>query len=227
MAPIVRPSGIRCVWRRDWKDGVRRRWLSSSSPTAIDRNERHSVGPKPVIDIKHIRSNPELYAKSCALRNHKDHVLTPFRIVELFENWQRLEKDTRTLRERNNELERKLGHTRQHGKDGGDASTFHGREEMLQEARTMKTRLVEVATEQERLNLQMLDLALQLPNLTSDMTPIGDEPRIVGYLNEEALKRANNSESIETFKSHTDIGAELELLDFTSSATTSGWGWYF
>lgn len=68
----------------------------------------------------------------------------------------------------------------------------------------------------------MRSLALSLPNHTHCSTPIGTEPRVLGYINEHLAHT-----DWATKKPHTDVGAELGLLDFTSASTVSGWGWYY
>jgi len=68
-------------------------------------------------------------------------------------------------------------------------------------------------------------LAAALPNLTSDETPRGDVPTVVGYINNHPEPRGFSSDRV--WRSHVHIGSELNLLDFSSAATTSGWGWYY
>ncbi|KAI9749396.1 MAG: Serine--tRNA ligase, mitochondrial [Lichina confinis] len=190
--------------------------------------ESHSVAPKPQIDIKHIRSNPELYSRNCEARKYKQQASIPPRIVRLFERWQQHERASRALRERNNQLGKSLSEAARHStpaESNNDTSPTTLREKWLQEAREIKTSLATVVAEQDALNDEMLDLALQLPNLTSPQTPIGDEPRIVGYLNEQPASIQRSTAHMA--KSHVEIGKELDLLDFGASAATSGWGWYF
>ncbi|KAH8146425.1 uncharacterized protein LAJ45_09618 [Morchella importuna] len=79
-------------------------------------------------------------------------------------------------------------------------------------------------TESEsRLQEELRSLALALPNRTHAETPVGAEPRLLGYINEGLA----NTTDWAAKKSHTDIGAELGLLDFASASTVSGWGWYY
>ncbi|KAF7188611.1 Serine--tRNA ligase, mitochondrial [Pseudocercospora fuligena] len=63
-------------------------------------------------------------------------------------------------------------------------------------------------------------LALELPNLSSVYTPVGEEP----VVREEIGTKPSAKASAE---GHVEIGKELDILDFEASATTSGWGWYF
>lgn len=68
----------------------------------------------------------------------------------------------------------------------------------------------------------MRTLALSLPNHTHSSTPIGTQPKVLGYINEHLAQTDWAAK-----KPHTDVGAELGLLDFKSASTVSGWGWYY
>lgn len=68
----------------------------------------------------------------------------------------------------------------------------------------------------------MRALALSLPNRTHTSTPIGTEPKVLSYINSHLAATDWAAK-----KPHTDVGAELGLLDFTSASTVSGWGWYY
>ncbi len=96
------------------------------------------------------------------------------------------------------------------------------RSELLSQARVLKDQLSEIESEEESLTSEIESLAAEIPNLTSDETPRGDTPRVVGLINvpdPSAPKRA--------WRSHVEIGTELSLLDFSGAATSSGWGWYY
>jgi seryl-tRNA synthetase len=80
--------------------------------------------------------------------------------------------------------------------------------------------LIEVEKNEKEMQEEISRLALELPNLSSLDTPVGEEAQVVDEINEKpALNRSG--------KSHVEIGHELDILNFEASATTSGWGWYF
>jgi seryl-tRNA synthetase len=98
------------------------------------------------------------------------------------------------------------------------------REQLLQEARKLKEQLSSIEVSEDKLQSEIDSLAIALPNFTSDQTPRGDEPKVLGYINDHP--EPNPSQSDRVWRSHSHIGSELSLLDFSSAATTSGWGWY-
>ncbi|KAK4976531.1 hypothetical protein LTR28_008094 [Elasticomyces elasticus] len=177
--------------------------------------------PKPAIDLKHIRQNPGLYEQNCIDRNYKHQARNSWRILELHEQWQEQQQQGRSLREQNNHLRRQLADaaSRSGDAEGGTKSTDK-KDSLLEEAKVLKERIGQIEGREAAIQLEIESLALELPNLSSQHTPNGEEPEVIGYINE--MPSSNH-----TPRSHVDIGAQLELLDFASAATTSGWGYYF
>ncbi|KAI1496281.1 hypothetical protein F5X99DRAFT_82445 [Biscogniauxia marginata] len=116
----------------------------------------------------------------------------------------------------------------------GDVRSM-SREQLLEEARAVKQALSAIEEDEARLTTEMSDLALAIPNLTSDMTPRGDEPVVLRYINEHLCPEPSSpvpdddpdSDSDRVWRSHVHIGSELGILDFAGAATSSGWGWYY
>lgn len=186
-----------------------------------------TTGPKAAPDLKHIRQNPELYAQNCRDRNYHAAAAYPSRINDLFTQWQGKQQEGRSLRERRNLLRRQLadpGTTRDDADQ--DAAGFRSlsREQLLEEARKVKTDLSAIEEAESSLSAEMHRLALAIPNLTSDDTPRGNEPTVLSYINDHPEPGPAPSDRV--WRSHVHIGAELGILDFAGAAATSGWGWY-
>ena len=194
--------------------------------SAVRHDPLPSIAPKININIKHIRQNPDLHAKNCTDRNYRNQAQYPFEIVKYFEQWQSLQRNGRALREKNNKIRTKLSHAKTFsGRDVEDESAPQDRASILEEARELKAKLLEFEIEEEALVAELERLAAELPNLTSDETPIGKDASIVGYINEHPQPESSTSDKI--WRNHVHIGTELDLLDFAAAATTSGWGWYY
>ena len=181
-----------------------------------------SIAPKPSINIKHIRQNPELYAQNCIDRNYKSQSSHSSKIVALFDEWQSLQRNGRGLREKNNTIRTKLSHSRNFSGrevEGQDAAP-QDRESLLSQGKELKSELTAIEVQEADLQSQINSLAAELPNLTSPITPIGPTPQVLSYINQFPL-------SVSHSRSHVQIGNELSLLDFTSAGTTSGWGFYY
>lgn len=190
---------------------------------------RPAIAPKVSIDIKAIRQSPDLYAKNCLDRNYKTQSEYPARINSLFEEWQNEQRRGRSLRERSNLLRRQLANPNSiHQDDGNDSSQLRNSSTSAvhEEAKELKSQLTAIESKETELTRDINALAAAIPNLTSDLSPRGDVPAIIDYINTHP-ETVPSQVSDRVWRSHVHIGSELNLLDFTASATSSGWGWYY
>jgi seryl-tRNA synthetase len=185
---------------------------------------RPSFAPKPTIDIKHIRQNPGLYEQNCIDRNYAAHSKSSWRIIELHEQWLALQQNARGLRERNNRLRAQLSQAAARVKEAG-AKDAPVKQDLIAQAKELKTELTAIEAQETQLQEEIESLAQDLPNLSSTYTPVGTQAEVVGHINEQLSPAKSLSGRV--WKSHVDIGQELGILDFSGSAQTSGWGWYF
>ncbi|GAB1313640.1 Serine--tRNA ligase, mitochondrial [Madurella fahalii] len=206
-----------------------RRLLQSSTPQDQQlAAQRPTIAPKPVLDLKHIRQNPDLYAQNCRDRNYSAAASYPARINDLFAQWQAKQREGRKLRERGNLLRRQItdpGTSRDDADEEAAGFRSMSREQLLDEARNVKAALASIEDAEASLKAEMERLALAIPNLTSDATPRGNEPRVLSYINDHPEPSPSQSDRV--WRSHIHVGAELGLLDFTAAAASSGWGWYY
>ncbi|OAA73872.1 seryl-tRNA synthetase synthetase [Cordyceps fumosorosea ARSEF 2679] len=204
------------------------RSYTSSAPAA----KRPSNGPKPALDIKHIRQNPELYETTCRERLYESQAGNPAKIIALSEQLVQLQHSGRGLRERANLLRRVLANPATLTDDStlGDLKAL-SREELRADARRVKEELAGIVRAEADARREVEALALALPNLTSDETPRGAEPRLLRHVGRrpefDEEGRSSGSGAARIWRSHAHIGAELGLLDFAAAAQSSGWGWYY
>ena len=186
-----------------------------------------SIAPRSSINLKHIRQNPELYSQNCLERNYKAQTDSPSTIVQLHDEWSQSQKNTRRLREKNNAIITQLSQPAtsssidERGQDGQEKQ----RMQLLEEAKILKKELSAIDAFERQLVDEIEHLAAELPNLTSNETPRGSEPKLLGYINESSDSQFKLCDR--PWRSHVHIGTELDLLDFAGAATTTGWGWYY
>ena len=178
-----------------------------------------SVAPRPNIDTKHIRENPEIHAKNAALRRYHSVEENPLNIVRLFDKWKALQTKARLLRQSNKAIQTKLSHARNVSDREGDGDS---RESLLHEARVLSHHVDTIKADEASLTKQIQSLALDLPNLTSPETPVSGDPQVVSFINEFAPEPLSSHD-----RNHVRLGTLCDLIDFTSAATTTGWGWYY
>lgn len=194
---------------------------------------RPSFAPKPILDIKHIIRNPGLYAQNCEDRNYKAAAQNAWKIHELAQQRAKIQNDAKDAREAYNklkgEIERLQRSARKNKKskdvDEDDVAARGAFEaelsELISHAKMFKEDMSKVTEREKGIEEEIQDLALALPNLSSVNTPTGEEPEIIDFVKGPHFDRNTAGTS------HVDIGAELDILDFSASATTSGWGFYF
>jgi seryl-tRNA synthetase len=202
---------------------------------------RPPTAPKPHLDLKHIRQNPGLYEQNCIDRNYPNLSKHSWRILELHDDWLACQAEALSMRKSSkilNEEVAKLATTRAEEpspRHRSEATLGQGMERMKDEAKRLKSALGLIEEKEKIYQAQMAELALGLPNLSSTNTPVGDMPEIIEHLNMPG--NANTPSKMESSNpitiasahatSHTMIGKTLDILDFPSAATTSGWGFYF
>ncbi|KAK4455436.1 serine--tRNA ligase, chloroplastic/mitochondrial [Podospora aff. communis PSN243] len=207
------------------------RLQNSASTTELSQEQlasaaRPSIAPKPAIDIKHIRQNPDLYAENCRERNYPAAASYPARINELFAQWKEKQFDGKNLRTRRAHIKGLLANPASSLADANDADANAApRDQLIEEGRTIKNTLSKIEEAEAQLEAEMEALALALPNLTSEETPRGTEPRVLSYINDHPEPEPALSDRV--WRSHVHIGSELKILDFASAGKASGWGWYY
>ena len=131
------------------------------------------------------------------------------------------------MRERNNRLKLQIANPTNLREDSEEGRWLKGlsKEQVIDEARLLKSKIASIEENESLVMSEIDSLAASIPNLTSDETPRGHEPKVVGYINEHPEPDSSSSDRV--WRSHVHIGSELHLFDFAGAAATSGWGWYF
>lgn len=199
-----------------------RRSHSTSTESALPRP---SFAPKPALDTKSIREQPELYAQNCIDRNYTSQADDPAKLAKLHHQWRQVQGDALALRKRNNQLRTLLSHSKTFSDiPAGTPGREDNKEGILEESRQLKEQIQQFESAESELVRKIEELAITQPNLTSSHTPIGSEPELLGYINAQS---PDSSPTDRLWRSHVHIGSELDLLDFQAASTASGWGWYY
>ena len=197
---------------------------------------RPATAPKPTPDTKHIRQNVDRYAQNCIERNYANHAEYPAQIQALSDEARQLDQNLKAPRSRIKQLEKTIAklsiaaRTPAENNEARSAPEETDLASLKAEAQRLKDDSASMTARKTTCTEEITRLALSLPNLSSSETPIGHTPRLVNYLNFNPSSPpkwlSSDPKSLQNY-SHVSIGTSLGLLDFTSSATTTGWGWYF
>ena len=162
-----------------------------------------------------MRENPGLYEQNSIARQHARQSRNAWQILGIHEALSRQRTELKPLRQRVALLERQIQNLQP-----DDVM----RAALVEEARSIKSRLRDSEEWEKTARDETEHLALQIPNLSSSLTPAGAEPQVIGWIGGD---KPPTKQRGGTAISHVEIGRELDLLDFEAAATTSGWGWYF
>ena len=183
------------------------RLFSSSTPKW--RSVELVAAPRALIDVKSIRLNPDLHVRNCLNRNYIDLKDYPQNIIESHTRW--LESEKNLVQSR---VELK--------KIRSDISKAQGKERdrLIATAQTFNDGMGERTAVQKALESEIDRLSQELPNLMSDETPVGDEPRVLEV--HEPTYKGNDQ-----LQDHVRIGAHLDILNFAAASPVSGSGFYY
>ncbi|RMD41512.1 hypothetical protein DV735_g3610, partial [Chaetothyriales sp. CBS 134920] len=181
----------------------------SSSPSAFKQHP----------DIAHIRDNVALHETNAVLRNYAQHRAIPAQVAARAGRISEINTALKKPRAQIKALQSRL--------TAKDATVDKAR--TVAEIRRMKPVVDKLVAEQDALEEANRRDALLLPNLTSPHTPVGDEPRLISYINYDPLNPPpqTQTQTAEDTADHSAIGEELGLIDFASASMASGWGFYY
>jgi seryl-tRNA synthetase len=172
---------------------------------------RPPTAPKQQPPLSQIRNNVDAYENNVTIRNYRSHKGVPGQIRDHMEEINEIDNLLKEPRRKLKELQKQVNKTK------------GSRDTLIAEMKPIREEMGSLTTKQEALASETHNLAVSLPNLTSTTTPIDGEPKLIQYINYDPEHPPSYSESAD----HTIIGEKLKLLDFSSSSTTSGWGFYY
>lgn len=208
-----------------WTGRIQRSFSLSCRRKSESKLFRPPTAPKPVPDVKSIKENPSVFSQNCVDRNYAAFKEYPHRIRELSEDAARLVEELKTPRKQIKEVEKAIAQLASRGLASDESKQKLAA--LRDDAHKLKSASEEASARKDHIDEEIRRLALALPNLTSTETPVGDEPRLIQYINFDPEQPPSWTGRNSPRYSHVDIGTSLGLMDFTSAATSTGWGWYY
>ncbi|RMZ86426.1 hypothetical protein DV736_g6348, partial [Chaetothyriales sp. CBS 134916] len=183
----------------------------TASARCINTESRPTTAFKQHPDIAHIRNNVALYEANAVLRDYAQHKAIPSQVAARAARISEINTALRKPRVQIKALQSRLT-----AKDADKPRT-------VAEIRRLKPVVDKLVAEQDALEDANRAEALLLPNLTSPLTPTGDEAKVISYINYDPL----NPPTFDSTADHSAIGHQLGLIDFASASMASGWGFYY
>ncbi|HJX49898.1 MAG TPA: serine--tRNA ligase [Candidatus Nanoarchaeia archaeon] len=162
-----------------------------------------------MIDIKHIRENPELVKKSVKERGYEVDV---GKIIKLDTEWRKIKYKEDGLRKQRNEISQKINELKKQGKTA---------KKEIAEAKKIPIEIEKQGEKRKKLELEIFNLLAVIPNFQDKSVPVGGEDK-----NKEIRKGGKLPKFDFPVKSHDELLKNLGLLDMERGAKISGSGFY-
>ncbi len=169
-----------------------------------------------MIDIKLIRENPELVRENIKKKFQDRKLELVEKIKKLDIDWRNLKQRTDKLRHERNEISKEIAET----KKANDSKKL---KELMKEAKLIPNKIDEIEKRELSLQEEINKLLLQIPNIMHESIPIGKD----AAQNKEIEKIGKPQKFSFQPKNHVELGESLDILDFDTSAKTSGKGFYY
>jgi len=163
-----------------------------------------------MLDLRFIRENPDRVARTAASKNQP---IDLDRIVQLDERRRALITETDALKHERNRASDHIAQLKKTGQDASDA---------IARTRMIGDQIKANDEELRRIEAELSELLLWVPNIAHDSVPIGSDASA------NIVVRSSAEEiPAEWRKSHIEIGKQLGILDFERGAKVTGSGFAF
>lgn len=168
-----------------------------------------------MLDRTYLRENPD--AVRDALKNRGTDADFD-EILDIDERWRELKARGDELRHKRNEISSQIGELKQEGKD--DEA-----QEAIERSQSLKADIEDVEAEASDLEDELEERLLEIPQIPDESVPVGAdeaeniERRRWGFDNRRDLP--------DEVVPHYDLGEDLDIIDETRGAKTTGSGFYF
>ncbi|MCW4027297.1 MAG: serine--tRNA ligase [Candidatus Bathyarchaeota archaeon] len=167
-----------------------------------------------MIDVKLIRTNPELVKSNLQRRNDPEKLKLLSDFVEADRKWRALQTEVNEWRRRRNEISLRIAKMKKEGSEVGP---------LLTEAEDIRQKTKDLNTQVEESRQKSRDLLMRIPNLIHESVPFGqDESANVEIRRWGAAPRFDFEP-----KNHLELALDLGLIDEERANKVAGTGFYY
>lgn len=160
-----------------------------------------------MLDIKFVRSNPEVVKESLKRRNGQTDIVDEF--IKVDEERRQKLVVAEQLKSKRNTVSEEVGRMKKAGQDS---------EELVLEMRQVSQQIKSLDEEIRKIEERLQDIVLSIPNVPHETVPIGPDEST----NREERKWGDPKQFAFTPKAHWDLGESLNILDFERAAKVTG-----
>ncbi len=167
-----------------------------------------------MIDIKLVRDNPELVKANIIKKFQKEKAVLVDEVLKLDKEWRGVKYDEDKLRSERNSISQKINELKKAKKSVTKE---------LKIAKEIPEEIEQLGIKRKELEEKITEIMYKIPNIIHPSVPIGKD----SSENVEIKKIGIPKKFDFKVKSHVELGEELGMLDFDSSAEVSGKGFYY
>jgi len=167
-----------------------------------------------MIDINLIRENPKLVKENIKKKFQNEKLPLVDKVKKLDEEWRKLKQQTDKLRYERNKISQEVNKAKKQGKDV---------KKLIKQAKSIPDKIKKIEEKGEKLQGQIKEIMYKIPNIIHKSVPIGKSDKD----NVQIKKFGKITKPTFKLKNHVELGEFLGILDFDTSAKTSGNGFYF
>jgi len=167
-----------------------------------------------MLDIRFIKENPKLVKENIRKRYQESKLILVDKVAENYSRILKLKKEAEELRHRRNKLSMEINSL---VKRKVDASS------VIREVKGIPGKIKDFEDKKHELELELNSQLIQIPNLMHSSVPKGKD-----HTQNKVIKKNGKIPKFNfQIKNHVELGEQLGVLDFDSSAETSGNGFYY
>ena len=167
-----------------------------------------------MIDIKLIRDNPDLVKDNLKKKFAEEKILFVDKILKKDTDWRKLKTGNDKLRYERNKISNEIAKAK---KEKSNTA------KLIKAAKSIPKKISENEIKMNKIRKNIQEYMVQIPNLISKETPIGKDDS----KNVELRKVGKPKKFSFKIKNHIELAENLGLIDFDSSAKSSGNGFYY
>ena len=167
-----------------------------------------------MIDIKLVRENPNLVKENIKKKFQKEKLVLVDEVLALDEKWRKLKYEEDSLRSQRNKISEGINKLKKQGKNA---------DKEIKQAKKIPEEIEKIGEKRKKLEEQIIAIMHKIPNIIHSSVPIGKNDSENVEIKKIGIPRKFDFK----IKSHVEIGEDLKMLDFDTSAEVSGKGFYY
>lgn len=169
-----------------------------------------------MIDIKIIREYPDLVRKNIKKKFQDEKLGLVDEVLALDEKWRKIKYEEDGLRSERNKISEEINKLMK-AKKKSEA------EGLIKKAKLIPGKIEKLEIKRKELEDKIKEIMYKIPNIIHSTVPVGKSDKE----NVEIKKIGTPKEFDFPVKSHVELGEDLGVLDFDTSADVSGKGFYY